>query len=77
MKYYIIAGEASGDMHGSNLIYAIQKKDMHAEFRCWGGNRIKKAGGALVRHYSQLDFMGFVEVVLNFKTILSNLSFCK
>jgi len=77
MKYYIIAGEASGDMHGANLISAIKKKDVNADFRCWGGDRIKKETGALVKHYNTLDFMGFIEVLMNLKSILNNLIFCK
>ena len=77
MRYYIIAGEASGDMHGANLISAIKKKDVNADFRCWGGDRIKKETGALVKHYNTLDFMGFIEVLMNLKLILNNLNFCK
>lgn len=77
MKYYIIAGEASGDLHGSNLMKAIYKKDPHAEIRFWGGDLMEKAGGTLVKHYKDLAFMGFVEVLQNLKTILRNISFCK
>lgn len=77
MKYYIIAGEASGDLHASNLMYAIKDNDPEAEFRCWGGNLMENAGGELVRHYRDLAFMGFVEVVKNLSTVLDNLSFCK
>lgn len=77
MKYYIIAGEASGDMYGANLISAIKKKDINADFRCWGGDRMRKETGALVKHYNTLDFMGFIEVLINLKAILNNLNFCK
>ena len=77
MKYYIIAGEASGDLHGSNLMKALQKRDTEADFRCWGGDLMEAAGGDLVKHYRDLAFMGFVTVVLNLKTILGNIRFCK
>jgi lipid-A-disaccharide synthase len=77
MKYYIIAGEASGDLHASNLMAGIRKKDPKAEFRAWGGDLMQKQGAVLVKHYRDLAFMGFVEVVANLKTIISNLSFCR
>lgn len=77
MKYYIIAGEASGDLHGANLMKAIKKKDPEADFRIWGGDLMQEAGGVLVKHYRELAFMGFLEVVLNLRTILKNISFCK
>lgn len=77
MKYYIIAGEASGDLHGSNLIKAILKKDQEADVRCWGGDLMEAAGGTLVKHYKELAFMGFVEVLMNISTIFKNISFCK
>ena len=78
MKYYIIAGEASGDLHGSNLIKAIKKKDQAAEFRFWGGNLMQDASGVKpVKHYRDLAFMGFLEVAKNIKTILGNIKFCK
>lgn len=77
MKYYIIAGEASGDLHGSNLMKAIFKKDPHAEIRFWGGDLMQEAGGTLVKHYRELAFMGFAEVVMNLKTILNNIKLCK
>lgn len=77
MKYYIIAGEASGDLHGSNLMKALYKEDTSAEIRFWGGNLMQEVGGTLVKHYKELAFMGFAEVVMNLKTILNNLSFCK
>ncbi len=77
MKYYIIAGEASGDLHGSNLMYALQAKDKEADFRVWGGNLMEKAGGTLVEHYKNTAFMGFVEVVKNLNTILQFIKKCK
>lgn len=77
MKYYIIAGEASGDLHGSNLMRELQKEDANAEFRFWGGDLMQEVGGSLVKHYRDLAFMGFVEVAKNLTTILKNISFCK
>lgn len=77
MKYYIIAGEASGDLHGSNLMKEIKKKDPNAAFRFWGGDLMKEQGGTLVKHYRDLSFMGFLEVILNLRTILGNIQFCK
>ena len=77
MKYYIIAGEASGDLHAANLINEIKKKDPSAEIRCWGGDLMEAAGAKLVKHYRELAFMGFFEVILNLSTILKNISFCK
>jgi lipid-A-disaccharide synthase len=77
MQYYLIAGEASGDLHASNLIKAIRQKDENANFRAWGGDLTQSAGATLVKHYRDLAFMGFVEVLLNLKTILKNLAFCK
>ena len=77
MKYYIIAGEASGDLHGSNLISELRKLDALANIRCWGGDKMQEAGGDLVNHYRNLAFMGFAEVLINLKTILKNLKFCK
>ncbi len=77
MKYYIIAGEASGDLHGSNLMKEIAKFDSKADFRCWGGDLMELAGGKLVKHYRDLAFMGFVEVLANISTIMSNLKFCR
>ncbi len=77
MKYYIIAGEASGDLHGSNLIKELQQLDNDANIRCWGGDLMQSTGATLVKHYRDLAFMGFMEVVMNLKTILSNLKFCK
>jgi lipid-A-disaccharide synthase len=77
MKYYIIAGEASGDLHGSNLMKSIYKEDSKADIRFWGGDLMEKAGGNLVKHYRDLAFMGFSEVILNLKTILGNITKCK
>lgn len=77
MKYYIIAGEASGDLHGANLMKELYKQDPQAEIRFWGGDLMEQAGGTLVKHYRDLAFMGFAEVVQNLKTILNNIKFCK
>ncbi len=77
MRYYIIAGEASGDLHAANLMYALKEKDAEASFRVWGGDLMQAAGGELVRHYRDLAFMGFMEVAKNIRTILRNLKFCK
>lgn len=77
MKYYIIAGEASGDLHGSNLIKELKKLDTSASIRCWGGDKMQEAGGELVKHYRDLAFMGFTEVIMNLRTIFRNLKFCK
>lgn len=77
MKYYIIAGEASGDLHGSNLMKELFKQDPNAEIRFWGGDLMQQTGGTLVKHYRELAFMGFAEVVQNLKTILNNIKFCK
>ncbi|MBA0883543.1 lipid-A-disaccharide synthase [Flavobacterium undicola] len=77
MKYYIIAGEASGDLHGSNLMKSLLKEDSSAEIRFWGGDLMQAVGGTLVKHYRELAFMGFVEVLFNLKTILGNIKICK
>ena len=77
MKYYIVAGEASGDLHGSNLVRALRQADPQAQIRAWGGDRMQQEGASLVRHYRDLAFMGFVEVAANLRTILGNLRFCK
>lgn len=77
MRYYIIAGEASGDLHGSNLIKELKKVDTIASIRCWGGDLMQQQGGDLVKHYKDLAFMGFLEVVKNLGTIMKNLRFCK
>lgn len=77
MRYYLIAGEASGDLHGSNLIKALKAKDADADIRCWGGDLMQKAGGTLAKHYKAMAFMGFFEVLLNLRTISKNIKFCK
>lgn len=77
MKYYIIAGEASGDLHGSNLMKELKNSDNQADFRYWGGDLMKNQGGQLVKHYNELAFMGFWEVFKNLRTILKNLRFCE
>lgn len=77
MKYYLIAGEASGDLHGSNLVRELVKQDPSAAIRCWGGDLMQEAGGELVKHYRDLAFMGFAEVIKNLPTIFRNLRFCK
>lgn len=77
MKYYIIAGEASGDLHGSNLMKALFKAEPEADVRFWGGDLMQKVGGTLVKHYKDLAFMGFAEVLANLKTILNNINLCK
>ena len=77
MKYYLIAGEASGDLHASNLMQAIKEQDDNAEFRFFGGDLMQQVGGTLVKHYRELAFMGFIPVLLNLRTILRNLEVCK
>jgi lipid-A-disaccharide synthase len=77
MKYYLIAGEASGDLHGALLMKELKKKDPDAEFRFWGGDLMQAEGGSLVKHYKELAFMGFVEVLSNLKAILKNIRICK
>ncbi len=77
MKYYIIAGEASGDLHGSNLMKELIVQDATAEIRFWGGDLMQNVGGTLVKHYRELAFMGFAEVILNLKTIFNNIKICK
>jgi lipid-A-disaccharide synthase len=77
MKYYIIAGEASGDLHGSNLIKELVKKDPQAAIRCWGGDLMQNAGATVVKHYRDLAFMGFAEVIRNLPAILRNFKFCR
>jgi lipid-A-disaccharide synthase len=77
MKYYIIAGEASGDLHGANLMKELYKKDPQANIRFWGGDLMQATGGTLVKHYRELAFMGFAEVVANLRTIFKNIKLCK
>lgn len=77
MKYYIIAGEASGDLHGSNLVASIRQKDPGAKIRAWGGEKMRRSGANVVKNYHDLAFMGFVEVLMNLNTILKNFNICK
>ena len=77
MRYYLVAGEASGDLHGSNLIKGIREIDNNAQIRCWGGDLMKEAGADLVKHYKECAIMGFVEVVANLGKIAKNLQECK
>lgn len=77
MKYYVIAGEASGDLHGSNLIKALIAQDENAQVRCWGGDLMQQSGGTLVKHYKEMAFMGFLEVIANLNSIFKNIRFCK
>ncbi|WP_339917287.1 lipid-A-disaccharide synthase [Yeosuana marina] len=77
MNYYIIAGEASGDLHGSNLMKALLKQDVNANFRFWGGDLMQQVGGTLVKHYKERAFMGFAEVIKNLSKIYKDISFCK
>lgn len=77
MKYYVIAGEASGDLHGANLLKHIYALDEQANIRCWGGDKMQNAGATLVKHFRDLAFMGFTEVLKNLSTILKNIAFCK
>ncbi len=76
-RLYIIAGEASGDLHGSNLILQLHKQHPQMDIRCWGGDKMEAAGATLVKHYRHLAFMGFAEVLMNLRTILKNIAFCK
>ncbi len=77
MKYYIISGEASGDLHGSNLIHELKKLDPDAEIRGWGGDRMKEKGADIVRHYKEHNYMGFIEVIIHLRKILANIHFCR
>lgn len=77
MKYYLVAGEASGDLHGANLMKALKLEDSDADFRYFGGDKMKSEGGVLVKHYADMAFMGFTEVLLNLRTILKNMKSCK
>jgi len=77
MNYYVIAGEPSGDLHASNLLRELKMADASAKFRCWGGDLMKAEGGEIVKHYKELAFMGFIEVIANLRTIFKNLAFCK
>ncbi|RZM29781.1 MAG: lipid-A-disaccharide synthase [Pedobacter sp.] len=77
MRYYLVAGEASGDLHGANLMKALKEQDPEAEFRYFGGDKMRHEGGTLVKHYADMAFMGFTEVLLNLRTIFKNMRFCK
>ena len=77
MRYYLVAGEASGDLHGANLMKALKIQDPDAEFRFYGGDKMKGEGGVLKKHYAEMAFMGFTEVLLNLRTILKNMKACK
>ena len=77
MKYYLISGEASGDLHGSHLIRALKKQDPKAIFKAWGGDLIQQEGAVVVKHYKDLAFMGFWEVLSNLPTLIRNIAFCK
>lgn len=77
MKYYLIVGEASGDLHASNLMKALQAKDSKAEFRFFGGDLMATAGGSLVKHYKDMAYMGFIPVLLHLRTIFRNMDLCK
>ncbi len=77
MRYYIVAGEASGDLHASNLMKGIKEKDPNAEFRYFGGDLMQAQGGVLVKHYRDMAFMGFLEVLLNLRAISRNMRICK
>ena len=77
MKYYIIAGEASGDLHGSNLMKGILQADPDADFRYLGGDKMQSQGGHLVKHYREIALMGLVMVILKFRTLTRNISYCK
>lgn len=77
MKYFLIAGEASGDLHGSNLMAALKDKDPEAEFRCFGGDLMEAQGATVLKHYKEMAFMGFIPVLLNLRTILRNMKICQ
>jgi len=77
MKYFIVAGEASGDLHASNLMQGIKQADSNADFRFFGGDLMAGQGGTLIKHYRDMAFMGFIEVLLNLRTIKANMELCK
>jgi len=77
MKYYLIVGEASGDLHASNLMKALKVEDSQADFRYYGGNLMQSVGGTLVKHYKEMAYMGFIPVMLHLKTIMKNMKQCK
>lgn len=77
MRYYLVAGEASGDLHGANLMKALKAQDANADFQYYGGDKMQAEGGVLKKHYAEMAFMGFTEVLLNLRTILRNMKACK
>ena len=77
MKYYLIVGEASGDLHASHLMKALKEEDPQAEFRFFGGDLMREVGGTRVKHYRELAYMGFIPVLLHLRTILANMKRCK
>lgn len=77
MKYYIVAGEASGDLHGSNLMKALKERDAEADFRFWGGDLMQSVGGELIKHYKEMAFMGFFEVATHLRQVLNNIKVCE
>ena len=77
MKYYLIVGEASGDLHASNLMKALKEQDNQAEFRFFGGDLMSAVGGTRVKHYKELAYMGFIPVLLHLRTIFKNMDLCK
>ena len=77
MKYYLIVGEASGDLHASNLMKALKAADSGAEFRFFGGDLMSQVGGTCVKHYRDCAFMGFIPVLMNLRTIFANMAMCK
>ena len=77
MRYFILAGEPSGDLHGSNLIRSLLKADPAAEIECWGGDLMKEAGGKLLKHYRETAFMGAWEVIVNIRSVMSNFEVCR
>ncbi len=77
MNYYIVAGEASGDLHGSNLMKALKERDAEADFRFWGGDLMQAVGGELIKHYKEMAFMGFFEVVTHLRQVLNNIKVCE
>ena len=77
MRYYLIVGEASGDLHASNLMKAIIERDNEAQFRFFGGDLMTAVGGERVKHYRELAYMGFIPVLLHLRTIMSNMKRCK
>src|SRR3954471_11865981 len=77
MKYYLVAGEASGDLHGANLMKALKERDPKAEFRFFGGDLMQAEGGTLIKHYAEMAYMGIVEVIMHLPAILANMKLCK